>query len=281
MDRPSPLFTPCLILLCSLLFLLVSGCARSTKNPVDPYEPFNRRVFEFNQGLDRNVFKPLATIYRKVTPKPVRQGVTNVFNNIEEIRTIPNDLLQGKFRYALVDFCRLMINSTLGLGGLIDVAGKMGLPKHYEDFALTLAYWTHGDVRSPYLTLPFFGPGSVREIFALPFDYVTSPWIYVDHEALGYVAFGLKYLNYRAELLDVSKLMNHVFDPYVFVRDAYLQHRRRMIEENKRRYIPSKERAKLESDWNEISVPETEAGIADTIDLDPNDLPDVNPNTSP
>lgn len=132
----------------------------------DPFEDINRITFEFNESLDRNFLKPVAQAYSK-TPKPVKKGITNFFNNLEEVETTVNQVLQGKPKLAINDFSRFLINSTIGLGGLIDVATKIGLTRHEEDFDQTLALW--GVPTGPYIMLPALGPSSLRDTLSRPF----------------------------------------------------------------------------------------------------------------
>jgi len=221
-----------IILICITFTIVTTGCARKPSNPaVDPYENFNRAMFAFNTDIDHLIYRPVSKVYRAVTPSFVRKGVSNVFDNLEELTTMPNDLLQGKVRYIFLDFWRFVINSTFGVGGLFDVATKLGLHKHYEDFGMTLAYWS-GGTRSPYLVMPFLGPSTFRTTFGLPFDAAASPWPYFRPRYIGWSAAGLKYLNIRTKLLNTDKLVDDAFDPYIFVRNAYLQHRNRQIDEN-------------------------------------------------
>lgn len=126
---------------------------------VDPYEKFNRSMFTFNDKLDQWILHPVAKGYDNITPSPIRRCITNFFSNLDTLTTIPNDLLQGKTAYFVADTWRFMINSTVGIGGLLDIASLAGLPKHHEDFGLTLAYWSgdYGLKPQPYLVLPFLG----------------------------------------------------------------------------------------------------------------------------
>jgi phospholipid-binding lipoprotein MlaA len=232
------------ILICITFTIITTGCARKPSNPaVDPYENFNRAIFAFNTDIDHLVYRPASKVYRAITPGFARKGVSNVFDNIGELTTMPNDLLQGKIRYIFLDFWRLVINSTFGVGGLFDVATKLGLHKHYEDFGMTLAYWS-GGTRSAYLVIPLLGPSTFRTAFGLPFDAAASPWPYFNPNYIGWSAAGLKYLNIRTKLLNTDKLVDDAFDPYIFVRNAYLQHRNRQIDENMKPYRSHADRVK-------------------------------------
>lgn len=215
-----------------ITFLILSAtqlisCANNFKDPQDPYEKYNRAVFKFNSTLDKAAFRPVARTYTKVVPGVVQARVTNFFLNIADVPAVFNDILQLQPTYALKDSGRFVINSTLGVFGLFDVASKMNLPKHPNDFGLTLAYW--GMQRSPYMVLPFFGPSTFRDSLADPVAVYTSPITYVGSEKIIYSAYALNKINQRAALLPADALVDDAFDPYVFVRDAYLQNRQNKI----------------------------------------------------
>lgn len=217
---------------CAAIVALSSGCARKPSNAaVDPYENFNRVVFAFNQDVDHLIYRPAATIYKNVVPWPLQSGINNAFENIGELTTMSNDLLQGKIKYVFLDFWRFFINSTVGIGGMIDVASRVGLKKHYNDFGMTLAYWS-GKVDSPYLQVPFLGPLTFRDAFGLPFDYAMSPYPYLRPDGWTYYPQLVRLVNLRSRLLDTDKLVDDAFDPYIFVRNAYLQYRRAVVEAN-------------------------------------------------
>lgn len=216
--------------LVTFIILLITGCA-STKatDPADPYERYNRAIFKFNYVLDKAIYRPVAKGYDKVTPRPVKRGVTNVFSNINDISNVPNDLLQVNFKWMFEDTGRVLVNSTIGIGGIFDVAKHMGLPKHNQDFGLTMAKW--GVRKSPYFLLPFFGPGTARDQFAFFVNYqLLSIWPYINPLWVRYSIYGVKLINDRAQWLAADKLVDEAFDPYVFVRDAYLQHRNMQIQ---------------------------------------------------
>lgn len=223
--------------LISGLFAFAISCgstiALAGSNPDDPYEDFNRHAFKLNEGLDKAVFKPVATVYKTVLPWPVTKGVNNFFSNLSDVPTVINDLLQAKFYQAASDTWRFVINSTVGILGLIDVASKIGLEKHHQDFGLTLAVW--GYKNSAYLVLPIFGPSTVRDGIAFPVNqsyFNVYPYIYpvTTRNTL----YALNLINTRAQLLEVDKLINQAaFDRYTFERNAYLQRRKYQLEENK------------------------------------------------
>ena len=217
------------LLLGLLSVTLFAGCA-STNNPRDPLEPLNRAVYQFNDALDKVIMKPVATVYRGVLPDFVRTGVTNFFNNLYDILTALNNLLQGKIADAASDVGRIAVNTTLGLAGLVDLATEVGLEKHKEDFGQTLGRWGIGD--GPYLQIPFFGPSSFRDALGAFADFQVDPirWIWRNHMATRNSLWGLYFVNLRANLLDSTKILDEAaLDPYEFQRDAYLQRRRNLV----------------------------------------------------
>src|SRR5687767_8700695 len=206
---------------------LLAGCATGT-NPQDPFESFNRGVYSFNDGVDRAILKPVAQAYRAVLPQFVRSSVSNFFGNINDIITALNNLLQGKFTTAYTDFGRVAINSTIGVLGLFDVASEAGIEKHEEDFGQTLGWWGMGN--GPFIMLPFLGPSTGRDAVGRIADYLTDPVTYVDPTRAHNQIYGVRIVNRRSELLDASTVLETAaLDPYEFVRDAYLQRRRNLI----------------------------------------------------
>lgn len=214
------------ILLVLALAGLLTGCATlppGQHDPRDRFERTNRAVYKFNDSLDRHVAKPLAKGYVKVTPRPVRTGVSNFFHNLSYPTVIVNDLLQGKLKSFGGDTARLVVNTTIGIGGLFDPATKMGLPAGDEDFGQTLGKW--GVPPGPYVVLPIFGPSDVRDTFGFVADQFTDPKFYVNDLYLSLALSGGTLLDKRAELLSTDDVLARAFDPYVFVRNAYLQRR--------------------------------------------------------
>lgn len=218
---------PILVGLLAILFL--SGCAStSTTSSNDPWEGFNRKVFAFNDTADRWVLKPVAKGYTYVTPDPVERGVSNVFSNLLEVRNILNDVLQWKWGQAGNDTGRLLINSTLGIAGIFDVAKHMSLPKSEgEDFGQTLAVWGVG--QGPYIVLPFLGPSNLRDTVALPVDWAADPLSYIDHVPTRNTSRALDFIHDRAALLDAEELISG--DKYLFFREAYLQRRDYLVKD--------------------------------------------------
>lgn len=187
----------------------------------DPFEDLNRDIFIFNEKLDEKLLKPAALTYRKVTPQFARTGVTNFFNNLEEIDTTINQVLQGEIKYAFNDAGRFVINSTIGLFGLIDVASKMGLEKHEEDFGQTLGVW--GFNSGPYIMIPFLGPSNPRDLLSRPISSFLSGTFAMEDNDVKITLVGIDALETRERLLDAETLI--IGDKYIFVKDAYIQSR--------------------------------------------------------
>ncbi|MFK0570693.1 VacJ family lipoprotein [Endozoicomonas sp.] len=191
----------------------------------DPLERWNRKVFKFNDTVDTYALKPVAKTYNYVTPNPVQTLVSNFFSNLGEFRNITSAGIQLKGQDALVSSERLLINSTAGILGLIDVATAMGLDKRYSDFGLAFAHW--GAPSGPYLVLPMFGPGTVRSGAGLVPDALTNPVTWHKPERDRWIVGGIDIINSRARLLDAEELI--LGDRYTFIRDTYLQRREYLI----------------------------------------------------
>ena len=187
----------------------------------DPFEDLNRDIFIFNEKLDEKLLKPAALTYRKVTPQFARTGVTNFFNNLEEIDTTINQVLQGEIKYAFNDAGRFVINTTIGLFGLIDVASKMGLERHEEDFGQTLGVW--GFDSGPYIMIPFLGPSNPRDLLSRPISSFLSGTFAMEDNDVKITLIGIDALETRERLLDAETLI--IGDKYIFVKDAYVQSR--------------------------------------------------------
>jgi len=213
----------------ALALALLQGCAAGPQaNPADPLEPFNRGVYRFNEGLDRAVLKPVATAYRDVTPQPVRTGVTNFFENLGDVWSFVNNLLQGRPAEAGDSLFRFTTNTLWGVGGLFDVASGLNIPKHKEDFGQTLGAW--GLNAGPYVVLPVFGPSSVRDTAGLAVDMQGSLVSQADNVPVRNSLSGLRVVDTRANLLEAGNLLDQAaLDKYAFVRDAYLQRRQSQI----------------------------------------------------
>ncbi|MFA4968670.1 MAG: VacJ family lipoprotein [Sulfuritalea sp.] len=206
---------------------LLAGCATSG-NPKDPIEGFNRAMFAFNEGLDAAIVKPVAKGYEAVLPSPIRTGVTNFFANIEDLFVGVNNLLQGKVPEAFSDLGRVVINSTVGLLGLIDFASDAGLEKHDEDFGQTFGRWGVGN--GAYVVIPVFGPRTARDTVGLVLDIAADPVANHNPERTRDLALALRFVNDRANLLPADKVIEEAaLDKYSYMRDAYLQRRRNLI----------------------------------------------------
>lgn len=212
--------------------LLLTGCAKYAAEHPDPFENYNRRMTHFNHRVDKFVFKPLANIYAGIVPDPMRRATDNVFSNLDEIPTIANDLLQGKFKNAWSDSQRFLINSTFGIAGMVDLAHKIGFEKHYQDFGLTLANWGHH--HSAYFVLPLLGPSTIRDALGLIVDSFFNPVSYIRPSYIPVAIATYRVIHKRADLLDAEQFMDvAALDRYSFMRDAYLQQRSFLIQGNK------------------------------------------------
>ncbi len=221
--KPFALRIACLSLLVSLL----GGCA-TAHDPRDPFEPFNRAVYSFNEGVDKAIFKPVAQAYQAVLPQFVRMIVSNFFSNLNDILVALNNLLQGKFLAALNDFSRIALNSTFGLLGAFDIASEAGIEKNDEDFGQTLGWWGIGD--GPFIMIPILGPTTGRDLVGRIGDYFTDPVTHVDPTRSRNQLRGTHLVNRRAQLLDAGTILQTAaLDPYEFLRDAYLQRRRNLV----------------------------------------------------
>ncbi len=221
---------PARLLLLALITLL-SGCASmrpAERSRNDRFEHYNRAIFRFNQQLDKAVARPVAVAYVKVTPEPVRSGVSNFLANLSYPVVVVNDALQAKPKQFGRDTARLVINTTLGIGGLFDPATKLGLESRDEDFGQTMGYW--GVPSGPFLMLPILGPSTVRDAFGKVADHFTEPkTYYVNSTTLSWGLTGAGLVDKRAGLLDAEAALNRYFDQYAFIRNAYLQRREFLI----------------------------------------------------
>ncbi|WP_321915895.1 VacJ family lipoprotein [Paraburkholderia sp. J11-2] len=213
--------------------LALGGCSTvQTPSKDDPWEGFNRTIYTFNDKVDTYALKPVAQGYVKVTPQPVRDSVTNFFANIGDVYNAANNFLQLKITDGVEDIMRIVINTVFGLGGLFDVATLAKLPKHNQDFGLTLGHY--GVPPGPYLVLPLFGPSTVRDGVGLVPNYFINPLTYVDPAALSWGLYGLNVVSTRANLLGASDLLEGAaIDKYSFIRNAYLQRRRYLLSDGR------------------------------------------------
>jgi phospholipid-binding lipoprotein MlaA len=215
--------------------LTLAACATlppgAQRSPQDPWERWNRSVYKFNDGLDRAIAKPVAKAYVKVTPQPVRHGVSNFFNNLETPTVMVNDALQGKLRAAGNDLGRFLMNTTVGLAGIFDPATRVGLDKNNEDFGQTLGKW--GVHPGPFIEIPLLGPSDLRDAPARFVDAYTNPRQYIGNQYIRYGLYVPDFVDRRAALLPLDETLQHVYDPYAFTRDAYLQRRAYLVADGK------------------------------------------------
>lgn len=211
---------------CAAIFcLLISLSSLAEAQTYDPWINANQNVFEFNDFFDRILVRPIAATYTTFVPRFARQGVGNFFSNINDINVFVNDVLQLKFDDALSDSGRFLINSTIGIGGLLDVASDLGLQKNEEDFGQTLGAW--GVESGPYLVLPVFGSSNVRDAFGLVLDTLFNPIQYQDEQGLRWSLILLQEIDTRASLLALDELVSG--DRYLFFREAYIQRREYLV----------------------------------------------------
>lgn len=204
-----------------MLALSASQVLAAESQEVDPWEGFNRAMFSFNEGLDRAVVKPVTQGYRFIMPDFAEQGVHNFFENIGDVKTFFNNVLQGKPKEASEDLGRVIVNTTIGIGGLFDVASAFGIPKHDEDFGQTLGAW--GVESGPYLVLPLFGPSSLRDGVGRIPDMMVDPIQQVSDDDTRLGLQVLRVIDTRSQLLEAEGVISG--DRYTFIRDAYLQRR--------------------------------------------------------
>ena len=215
------------------LSIALVGCANTPAD--DPWQGWNQNIQSFNDGVDSYVLKPLAKGYHWATPDTVDQGVTNFFSNINDIGVTFNDMLQFKMLQSGMDVGRFVVNTTVGIGGMIDVASEIDLPKHHEDFGQTLGFW--GVPSGPYLVLPFFGPSSPRDTLGLVGDAALNPLTYVSivgGSAVNAATAGAKavdVVDYRSDNLSTEKVINEAAgeDHYEFIKNSYEQRRKFLI----------------------------------------------------
>jgi phospholipid-binding lipoprotein MlaA len=208
--------------------MVAGGCATAEPqgaepSEVDPWEPMNRRIDKFNTEVDRITLKPVAQGYEKVVPDAMRKGVTNFSRNLRGPLNIINNFLQGKGSAGFSETGRFLTNSTIGILGIFDVATRMGLDSQTEDFGQTLAVW--GVPSGPYVIVPFYGPQTLRDAFALPLDFLADPLFHYENDRVRYALFALRMIDLRARFLSVESFVMDSYDPYIAVRESYLQNR--------------------------------------------------------
>ena len=194
---------------------------------IDPFEDINRIVFNISDSLDEAILRPTAEIYSEYTPLFVKDSVTNFFSNIAEIDTVINQLLQGKPKLAAQDSLRFLINTTIGVGGIFDVASRMGFERHDEDFGQTLGYW--GIDSGPYVFIPFVGPSTVRDVFGIPLSWYVSGSFAIEDAKTKIVFSFLDVIETRERILAAENLI--IGDKYEFVKDVFLQSREHSVQD--------------------------------------------------
>jgi len=226
--NPKPLLrTGKVALALTFLVLTLSACASippDARTASDPWEPMNRPLFSLNMNIDKVSTKPLAKGYRKILPGPIRKGFSNFFSNLAAPRSVVNNFLQGKPGHGLSEIGRFVVNSTIGLAGLFDVATANGIEEHREDFGQTAAVWGIPD--GPYVMLPFLGPRTLRDAIFTPLDVITNPlYIYDGSSTVRTSLYVLQIIDARYLLLPADKYLEESKDPYVTLRESYLQNR--------------------------------------------------------
>ncbi len=211
-----------LVLISLALFLYTPPSSAQT---YDPWRETNQRVFAFNDYFDQLLVRPIASTYTFFMPHIVRQGAGNFFSNVRDINVAVNDLLQFKFQDALQDSGRVLVNTTVGIGGLIDIASDLGLEKHEEDFGQTLGAWGVGS--GPYVVLPVFGASNLRDSFGLILDTAFNPLQYIDETSAKLTLFVVEEIDSRSALLALDELISG--DKYLFIREAYVQNREYLV----------------------------------------------------
>jgi phospholipid-binding lipoprotein MlaA len=243
----------------ALFAVLLNGCKHQCPHPDDPFENINREIYKMNMAFDATVLRPPSRAYYLYMPAAIRGGINNVFNNIAMLPTIGNDILQLQGKHAINDFGRFYLNSTLGLAGIGDVATKLGVPLHHNDFGLTLAHY--GNPNSPYIMIPFLGPSTIRDGFGLVVDYTFMTPYPLIADRLLYGILTTRYVDLRSQMMDGEHLLHDSLDPYIFMRDAYLQYRNNLIGINKA--LPSDP---AQDSSASLYVPEDDAPLTETSD---------------
>tara|TARA_B100000161_G_C33516835_1_gene399123 strand:+ start:222 stop:950 length:729 start_codon:yes stop_codon:yes gene_type:complete len=219
-------------------------------NNIDPYENLNRVVFDVSDSLDQNLLRPTAQVYSDYTPLFLKDTVTNFFSNLGEIDTAINQLLQGKPELAVNDSFRFIINSTLGLGGLFDIASRMGLERHDEDFGQTLGVW--GVSSGPYVFVPFVGPSTVRDVFGIPLSWYVSGSFAIEDNSTKILFSFLDVIETRERILAAENLI--VGDKYEFVKDVFLQSREHYVQDGE---LEDEFLSEFEDELFDLDLPES------------------------
>ena len=250
-----------------ILFLLVQTFGCATQQNIDPMEGLNRSIYGFNEVVDNSVMRPVAKGYKNVMPDIAEKGVNNFFNNLKDFITVINDLLQFKIQHAANDAGRVLINTTVGILGTIDVHSMSGGERRKEDFGQTLAFY--GWENSAYLVVPFLGPSSIRDFSGLMVDTLfIDPITYVDHVRTRNSMRILQFVDARAELLNASDILDQAaLDPYAFQRDSYLQYREKLINDGNSNEVDYKSSAENDFELFEEVIENNEKITDKNIDV--------------
>lgn len=220
--------------LCMIIVTMFAGCAgnippaaKEDRAPSDPWEPLNRRIHNFNQGVDKISFKPLAKGYQRVLPETMQRGVSNFSKNLLGPLFIINNFLQGKFRRGFSETGRFLANSTFGILGLVDVGADLGMETYREDFGQTLAVWGVPD--GPYVVVPILGPRTLRDATMIPLNFAADPVFYLDSDTARWSIYAVRAVDLRARLFTVDALIEDSIDRYLTIRESYLQRREFLI----------------------------------------------------
>jgi phospholipid-binding lipoprotein MlaA len=222
------------LIICTLLVAGLMGCAtNSVSSNSDPLESWNRKVFTFNNAVDEAVAKPVAKAYVKITPSWTRAGISNFFNNLSDAWSVVNNLIQGQGVYASENFSRVLVNSSLGIFGLLDLGSYLNIERHTTNFSITLGHW--GVESGPYFVFPLLGPMTLRDMVALPLDSQGTLFAYMnDVPRTSFYLASLNLINKRSYYLGSEKFLSSiVLDKYSFMRDAYLQRQQNLVDEGK------------------------------------------------
>lgn len=214
------------LIACAAIVTVLSACAsapETQRTKSDPWEPLNRTIYDFNTVVDKATLKPIAKGYQKVIPRLARTGVSNFMNNLVTPRSAINNFLQGKPRAGFTESVRFVFNSTLGIGGLFDLATDAGIEARTEDFGQTAAVW--GVPSGPYVMLPFLGPHTLRDAVLRPVDMAANPLYYYENTSVRDKLQVLRIIDLRARLLTAEKFLEDSKDPYITLRESYLQNR--------------------------------------------------------
>jgi len=229
-----PAYRPIITAVCIALVTMLVGCAgkippaaKEDRAASDPWEPLNRRIHNFNQGVDKISFKPLAKGYQRVLPETMQRGVNNFSKNLLGPLFIINNFLQGKIRRGFSETGRFLANSTWGILGLVDVGADLGMETYRENFGQTLAVWGVPD--GPYVVVPILGPRTLRDATMIPLNFAADPVFYLDSDTARWTIYAIRAVDLRARLFTVDALIEDSFDRYLTIRESYLQNRRFLI----------------------------------------------------